>query len=123
MKAREWVQGARDRALGRRSRRWAAALTALVAIGCGQQPNRVGSPSGDGTPVDPSSTPAQVGNQQATIRVEIQGLDALTFADGSKFSVERFVVNLGGLSLFRDLADPSAARVEMPGRQLPIFGP
>jgi hypothetical protein len=105
--------------------RLATLLFAALAVGCGNTaPPDDPGPSG-GNPSGPGSLPTggQTGTGQAAIHVELLGADSLTYADGSRISLERFVVNLGRVSLLRDLSDPGASPVELSGRQLPIIGP
>jgi hypothetical protein len=98
-----------------------AMLASSLALACGgtggpgENPGAAGTPSG-GTPTGAVGT-----HEGAIVRVELRGLDGLSFADGSRVALERFVVHLGGVSLLRDLSDPAASRLDLTGQRLPIL--
>jgi hypothetical protein len=101
---------------------WIWMALAAVALGCGgaldSAPDRGAEP-----PETPSGGGTTVGTHEgAIVRVDLRGTESLNFADGSRVVLERFIVNLGGVSLLRDLSDPSAFRIDLDGKRLPILG-
>jgi hypothetical protein len=106
------------------SKAWQSALLIgwLVAA-CGTAQG----PGGDPT-VPPGSDPAASSGggsgssrEGAVVQVELRGANELSYPNGSRITIERFVVNLGGVSLFRDLADPAGSRLDLAGLELPII--
>src|SRR5258706_15468858 len=94
-------------------------LASMLAVGCGGVASQGGGEPGS---TGPGSTLPVGTNTGAVVSVELRGNDALNFSDGSRIRIERFVVNFGGVSLLRDLADRQSSRVELEGRELPIIG-
>jgi hypothetical protein len=95
-------------------------------IGIGSLVTACGTAQGPGgdPPVPPGSDPAvsPAGGMRsgAVVQMELRGANELSYANGSRIMIERFVVHLGGVSLFRDMSDPAGSRLDLAGLELPI---
>ena len=102
-------------------------VATALAAGCAPESTRTLTPitptAGD-LPNPTASTPAPSGTvgrtSQATVNVELRGLEQLHFADGASIRIERFIVRFAGVSLLRDVADPAASRIELGGNPVII---
>lgn len=101
-------------------------LAAALSMGCAADSTRLlnATPAPEDSSGTTSTAPAPSGtfgqSTQASVRVELRGLEALEFPDGACIRIERFVVRFAGVSLLRDLADPAASRVEVRGNPVII---